>query len=68
MRRIAFAALALCVAVPAFAQEATKMPLVGVLRINTPATNEPGATMLRPSSRPLLAQVARDLDQRTGEC
>jgi hypothetical protein len=43
------------------------MPLVGVLRINTPATNEPGATMLRPSSRPLLAQVARDLDQRTGE-
>ena len=33
------------------------MPLVGVLRINTPATNEPGATMLRKA----LADV-RDVD------
>jgi len=31
------------------------MPLVGVLRINTPATNEPGATMLRKA----LAAVGR---------
>ena len=34
-------ALALSAAVPAFAQDAANMPLVGVLRINTPATNEP---------------------------
>ena len=40
-------ALALSAAVPAFAQQTAKMPLVGVLRINTLATNEPGATMLR---------------------
>jgi len=42
-------------AVPAFAQHAAKMPLVGVLRINTLATNEPGATMLRDA----LAAVGR---------
>ena len=42
-------------AVPAFAQHAAKMPLVGVLRINTLATNEPGATMLRAA----LAAVGR---------
>jgi hypothetical protein len=40
-------ALALSAAAPALARDAAKMPLVGVLRINTPATNEPGATMLR---------------------
>jgi len=48
-------ALALCAAVPAFAQKSAKMPLVGVLRINTPATNDPGATMLRDA----LAAVGR---------
>ena len=40
-------ALALSAAAPVLARDAAKMPLVGVLRINTPATNEPGATMLR---------------------
>ena len=48
-------ALALSAAVPAFAQQTAKMPLVGVLRINTLATNEPGATMLRDA----LAAVGR---------
>src|SRR5215472_14208176 len=40
-------ALALSAAAPALARDTAKMPLVGVLRINTPATNDPGATMLR---------------------
>jgi putative ABC transport system substrate-binding protein len=44
MRRIAaLLVLAVCAAVPAFAQEVTRLPLVGVLHIN----NEPNATMLR---------------------
>jgi putative ABC transport system substrate-binding protein len=51
--------LALCAAVPAYAQDAVKIPLVGVLRINTAATNEPGASMLRDA----LAAVGR-LDGR----
>jgi len=45
------AALALaawfCTAVPAFAQEATRLPLVGVLRINSSVNSEPTATFLR---------------------
>jgi putative ABC transport system substrate-binding protein len=45
----------LCAAVPALAQDAPKMPLVGVLRINTPTSNEPGASMLRKA----LADVGR---------
>ena len=39
--------LALCAAVPAFAQDMTQLPLVGVLRINSAANNEPTATLLR---------------------
>jgi putative tryptophan/tyrosine transport system substrate-binding protein len=39
--------LALCAGVPAFAQDAANLPLVGVLRINTPDTLEPMATQFR---------------------
>ena len=39
--------LTLCAAVPAFAQDAERLPLVGVLRINSVANNEPTATLLR---------------------
>jgi putative ABC transport system substrate-binding protein len=47
VRRIAaFLVLAVCTALPAIAQEATRLPLVGVLSINTVANNEPVATML----------------------
>jgi len=46
-----FAAVALavwiCATVTAPAQDATRLPLVGVLRINSPANNEPTATLLR---------------------
>ena len=42
-----FLVLALCAAVPALAQDANRLPLVGVLRINSPANNEPTATLLR---------------------
>src|SRR5216684_4121193 len=45
MRRIAVAiALGLCTAVPAPAQNAENLPIVGVLRINTQDTVEPFAT------------------------
>jgi hypothetical protein len=37
----------LCVAVPVLAQEVERLPLVGVLRINSVANNEPTATLLR---------------------
>jgi ABC-type uncharacterized transport system substrate-binding protein len=48
MRRVALAlALGLCAAVPAFAQNAETLPLVGWLRISTAVTSEPGATLLR---------------------
>jgi len=48
MRRIAaFLVLAVSAALPAFAQKATQLPLVGVLNINTVASNQPIATMLR---------------------
>jgi putative ABC transport system substrate-binding protein len=48
MKRIALAlALGLCVAAPAVAQNAETLPLVGVLRINSAANNEPTATVLR---------------------
>jgi putative ABC transport system substrate-binding protein len=36
-----------CTALPAFAQNPENLPLVGVLRINTPDTVEPTQTMLR---------------------
>jgi putative ABC transport system substrate-binding protein len=39
--------LALWAAIPAFAQDATQLPLVGVLRINSVANTEPTATLLR---------------------
>ena len=48
MRRIAaFLVLAVSAALPAFAQKVTQLPLVGVLNINTVASNQPIATMLR---------------------
>src|SRR5437667_11887935 len=48
MRRIAAAfAVWSCAAITAFAQDMARLPLVGVLRINTVANNEPAATMLR---------------------
>src|SRR6516164_7044507 len=40
-----FLVLALCAGTPVFAQDATNLPLVGVLRINTPDTVEPMATL-----------------------
>ena len=39
--------LALCAAIPASAQDATRPPLVGVLSVNTTANNQPPATALR---------------------
>jgi len=42
-----FLILALCAGTPVFAQDATNLPLVGVLRINTPDTVEPMATQFR---------------------
>ena len=39
--------LALCAGAPVSAQDAAKLPLVGVLRINTPDTIEPMATQFR---------------------
>ena len=48
MTRIAaFLALAICAALPAFAQNRAELPLVGVLRINSATNNEPTATLLR---------------------
>jgi ABC-type uncharacterized transport system substrate-binding protein len=43
-RLVAAFALWLCVAVPALAQKADNLPLVGILRINTLDTVEPSAT------------------------
>jgi putative tryptophan/tyrosine transport system substrate-binding protein len=42
-----FLVLAFCARAPAFAQNAANLPLVGVLRINTPDTVEPAATQFR---------------------
>jgi membrane dipeptidase len=48
MRRIPILlVLALCAAVPAFAQDAARLPLVGVLRINSPDNIEPFPTIFR---------------------
>src|SRR5882757_8127325 len=45
MKRTAIAfALWLCAIIPAFAQNAGNLPIVGILRINTPDTVEPFAT------------------------
>ena len=46
MRRLGLL-LALCTTVPASAQDTTRLPLVGVLRINSADNNEPTATLLR---------------------
>ena len=62
MRRVvAFLVLALCAAVPVFAQDAARLPLVGVLRINTAANNEPTATMFRDALAALGDVDGRDL-------
>jgi putative ABC transport system substrate-binding protein len=42
-----FLVLALCAGVPVFAQDGGNLPLVGVLRINTPDTVEPMVTQFR---------------------
>ena len=48
MRRVAAAlALWLCAIIPVFAQNAENLPIVGVLRINTPDTVEPAATGIK---------------------
>jgi putative tryptophan/tyrosine transport system substrate-binding protein len=60
MRRLGVL-LALCVAVPAFAQDMARLPLVGVLRINTAANNEPTATMFRDALAALGDVDGRDL-------
>src|SRR5207245_8139951 len=45
VRRLTAAlALWLCAAIPAFAQNPENLPIVGILRINTPDTAEPAAT------------------------
>jgi putative ABC transport system substrate-binding protein len=46
MRRLGLF-LTLCVAIPALAQDLERLPLVGVLRINSVDNNEPTATLLR---------------------
>jgi hypothetical protein len=47
MRRVVVAlAVSLCATIPAVAQDAAPLPLVGVLNINTAANNEPTAVML----------------------
>ena len=43
-RLVAAFALWLCAVIPALAQKADNLPLVGILRINTPDTVEPAAT------------------------
>jgi putative tryptophan/tyrosine transport system substrate-binding protein len=61
MRRIVVAlAISLCATIPAVAQEAAPLPLVGVLNINTAANNEPTAAMLRDA----LA-VLGDIDRKS---
>jgi hypothetical protein len=59
MRRLGLL-LALCTTVPALAQDATRLPLVGVLRINGAANTEPTATLLRDE----LAALG-DVDEKT---
>ena len=40
-------AIWVCAAVPAFAQNPARMPVVGVMRVNTASNNEPFATLFR---------------------
>jgi hypothetical protein len=48
--------LALCAGAPAIAQDAANLPLVGVLRINTPDNVEPFPTVFR-NALGVLGQV-----------
>ena len=53
--------LAVGTALPAFAQQVTRPPLVGVLNINTVASNEPIAALLRDAlARQLVAAGLAD--------
>ena len=62
MRRVAAVlALSLCAAVPALAQDRTTLPLVAMLRVNTPDTVEPGATMFRTALAALGHVDGRDI-------
>ena len=62
MRRVAAVlALSLGAAVPALAQDRTTLPLVAMLRVNTPDTVEPGATMFRTALAALGHVDGRDI-------
>jgi putative tryptophan/tyrosine transport system substrate-binding protein len=62
MRRVAAVlALSLGPAVPALAQDRTTLPLVAMLRVNTPDTVEPGATMFRTALAALGHVDGRDI-------
>ena len=62
MSRIAAAfAFWLCATVPAFAQNAGDLPVVGVLRIATPDTSEPVATQFRDALAALGRVDGRDI-------
>jgi putative ABC transport system substrate-binding protein len=54
-------ALSLCAAVPALAQDRTMLPLVAMLRVNTPDTVEPGATLFRTALAALGHVDGRDI-------
>ena len=59
MRRIVVAlAISLCATIPAVAQDAAPLPLVGVLNINTAANDEPTAAMLRDARNRLRSRVS----------
>jgi putative tryptophan/tyrosine transport system substrate-binding protein len=60
---------ALCAGAPVFAQDAANLPLVGVLRINTPDTVEPMAAQFRAALTALGRVDGRDirLDYRLAE-
>src|SRR5271166_1450459 len=62
MRRIPGALLLLfCAAIPAFAQNAQKAPLVGVLLINTPENAEPAVPLFRDALAALGYAQGRNL-------
>jgi len=65
MRRLGLL-LALCVAVPALAQDPERLPLVGVLRINSAANNEPTATLLRDELAALGESMGRTFASTSG--
>jgi putative ABC transport system substrate-binding protein len=62
MRRIAAAlAIWLCAVVSAFAQDMARLPVVGVMRVNAAANNEPFATLFREGLAALGNVEGRDL-------